>query len=89
MTPSAAVAIDNYLNYANAIVWVKLPDYFYTAWVASRLTPANKVHLNDLPPGTTLDCLPVNIGIAKRQLITWVFFNKDLKATFKGIVGPV
>jgi hypothetical protein len=64
-------------------------DYFYAAWVSSRLLPANKVHPDDLPPGTTPDCCPVNIGSAEHRLITRAFFDKDLKATFNNIVSPV
>jgi hypothetical protein len=68
-----------------------MPDYFYTAWVSLYLVPANKVHPDDIPPGTTPDYHPVNIGSAEHRLITRVFFNnnKDLKATFNKIVGPV
>ncbi len=87
--PSAAAAIDNYLDYANAVIRVQMPDYFYAAWVSSHLVPANKVHPDHLPPGTTPDCRLVNIGSVKRRLITRAFFNKDLKATFNKIVGPV
>jgi hypothetical protein len=43
MMPSAATAIDNYLDYANAVVPLQMPDYFYTACVFSQLVPANKV----------------------------------------------
>jgi hypothetical protein len=89
LTPSAATAIDNYLDYANAVLWVQMPDYFYAAWVSSRLVPANKVHPDDLPPETTTDCRPVNIRSAERRLITRVFFDEDLKATFNMIVGLV
>ena len=35
MSPSAAALIDNYHEYANAVVQVVFPPYFYTAWVAS------------------------------------------------------
>ncbi len=88
MMPRAAAAIDNYLNNANAVVWVQMPDYFYAVWIFSRLVPSNKVP-DDSPTGTTLDCHPMNIGSAKRRLITRAFFNEDLKATFNKIVGPV
>jgi hypothetical protein len=81
MMPSAAAAIDNYLDYSNAFVWFQSPDYFYAAWFASHLVPANKVCPTNLPPGTTLDCRPVNISSAEHRLITWEFFDKDLKAT--------
>jgi hypothetical protein len=81
MMPSAAAAIDNYLDYANAVVQVQMPDYFYIAWVSSCLVPANKVHSDDLPPWTPLDCRPVNIGSAKHRQITRVLFDKDPKAT--------
>jgi hypothetical protein len=89
MMPSVAAAKDNYLDYAYAVVWAQMLDYFYAAWVAFCLVPANKVHPDDLPPRATLDCCPVNIGSAKRQLIIWFFFNKDLAATFNDIVCPV
>jgi hypothetical protein len=89
MTPNAAVAIENYLDHANAVVWVQMPDYFYAAWVPPRIAPANKVHPDDLPPGATPDCGPVKIGSAKCQLITWQFFDNDLKGTFNNIVHPV
>jgi hypothetical protein len=89
MMPSAAAAIDNYLDYANAVIWVQMSDYFYAAWESSHshLVPANKVHPDDLPPGTTPDCRPVNIGSTEHRLIIWAFFNKDLKATLNKIVG--
>ena len=70
MLPSTAAAIHNYLDYANAVVLVHMPDYFYAAWVSSCLVPANKVHPDDLPPGTTPDCRPLNIGSAEHRLIT-------------------
>jgi hypothetical protein len=89
MLPCAAAAVDDYFDYANAAVLVHMPDYFYAAWVSSRLVPANKVYPDDLPPGTTPDCRSVNIGSAKCRLITWAFFDEDLKATFNKIVGPV
>jgi hypothetical protein len=42
MMPSAAAVNDNYLHYANAVVRVQMPDYFYAAWVSSRLVPPLK-----------------------------------------------
>jgi hypothetical protein len=66
-----------------------MPDYFYAAWISSRLVPTNKVHLDDLPTGTTPDWHPINNGSAKRRLITQAFFDKDLKAPFNKIFGPV
>jgi hypothetical protein len=72
--PSAAAAIDNYLNYANVVIQLQMPDYFYAAWVSSHLVPANKLHPDDLPPETTLYCCHVIIGIPERRLITRAFF---------------
>jgi hypothetical protein len=89
MMPSAAAATDNYLDYSNAVVQVQMLDYFYAAWVSSCRVSASKVHPDDLPPGTTPDCRHVNIGSAERRVITWAFFNEDLKAIFNKIVGPV
>ena len=42
MTPNAAAATSNFLEYANEIVTMQMPDYFYAAWAACRLVPANK-----------------------------------------------
>ena len=75
MTPSASSAFDNLFDYANAVVQVMLPDWFYVAWVACRLVPANKADPDDLPPNTTPDCRPVNIGNAERRLITRAYFD--------------
>jgi hypothetical protein len=75
MMPSAAAAIVNYFNYANAVVQVQMPDYFYAAWVASCLAAANKVHPDDLPPRATPNCCPANIGSVERRLITQAFLT--------------
>ena len=56
MTPSAAAVVDNLTEYANAVVKVELPAYFYVGWVACRLVPANKEDPAELPPGTAPDC---------------------------------
>ena len=57
-TPSAANAVDHFFDYAVAIVRVLLPEYFYRAWVACRLVPANKLSPDNLLPGMTPDCRP-------------------------------
>jgi hypothetical protein len=80
MTPSVTAAIENYLDYANIVIWFLMLDYFYAARVASHLVLANKVHPDDLPPGATPDCCIENIGSAECQLITWAFFDDDLTA---------
>ena len=49
VTPSAAAVVDNPFDYANAIVKVRLPPYFYASWTACRLVPVNKVKPDDLP----------------------------------------
>ena len=58
VTPSASAAVDNLLDYSNAVAQVVLPSYFYTAWVACRIVAANKLSPRDLPPGVTLDARP-------------------------------
>jgi hypothetical protein len=75
MTQSTATAIENYLDYANAIVWAQMLDYFYAAWVVSHLVPTYKAHPDDLPLGATPDCRPVNIDSAKRQLSNKAFLT--------------
>ena len=70
MTPSIAAALDNILDYGNAVVQVQFSDLFYATWVACRLVPANKIDPTDLPPGTVPDCRPVNIDSAERLPIT-------------------
>ena len=89
MSPSAAATIDNYLEYANAVVQVLFPPYFYKAWVASRLVPANKVPIEDLPPGTIPDCSPVNIGSSERRFITRAYFDDALVTSYTEILGPI
>ena len=66
-----------------------MPDYFYTAFVASRLVPANKVNPDDLPPGTVPDCRPVNIGSDERRFFTQAYFDQSLVESYTDIVGPV
>ena len=48
MKPSVTAAVNNLLDYANAVVLFQTPSYFYNTWVGCRLVPANKV--NPLPP---------------------------------------
>ena len=79
----------NYWEYANLVVQAQLPDYFYIVFGASRLVPANKVDIADLPPGTVPDCRPVNIGSAERRFITRAYFDVSLIETLTYIVGPV
>ncbi len=87
--PSAAAAIDNYLDYANAVIWVQMPDYFYTAWVSSCLAPAARFTRMTFHQRLPWTAAHLNIHNAKRRLIIRVFFDKDLKAIFNKIVGPV
>ena len=89
VTPSAAAVIDEYLDYANAIVKVQMPPYFFKAFVASRLVPVNKTSPDDLPPGVQPDARPLNIGGTERRAITRAYFDEDLQATYNDIVGPV
>ena len=60
---------------------MQLPSYFYRAWVAARLMPANKADLDDLPTGTVPDCCPVNVGGAERRLATRAYFDEELQST--------
>ena len=80
VTPNAAAAVDNLYDYANAIIKVQMPAYFYAAWTACHLAPANKVDPDDLPEGIIPipDCRPVNIGSTKRRLITQSYFDDGL-----------
>lgn len=86
VTPSASAAVDNLLDYSNAVVQVELPPYFYAAWVACRLVAANKLSPRDLPSGVTPDARPVNIGGAERRLITPAYFDEDLQSDYNEIV---
>ncbi|EJK46732.1 hypothetical protein THAOC_34586 [Thalassiosira oceanica] len=88
-TLSAAAVINEYLDYANAVVNVQLPPCFYVAWVACRLVPVNKISPRDLPPGVSPASLPLNIGGAERRAITRAYFDKGLKTAYNAILGPV
>ena len=48
MTPSAAQVVDHFDDYADDVVKVKLPTYFYRVWVACRIVPANKDHPDEI-----------------------------------------
>ena len=89
LTPSAARAVDNLCDFANAVVQVRLPRWFYVGWVACRLVPANKVDPADLPPGTPADCRPVNIGGSLQRLVTRAYYDDGLQETYNSIIGPV
>ena len=88
-TPSAAGAVDNPCNYANAAVSIELPQYFYVAWLATRLVLVNKTDPADLPLGMETFTRPINVGYAKRRLITRAYFYNDLQAVYNGTLGPV
>jgi len=90
MTPSATAAFGNLWSFANAVVRVGLPMYFYTAWAAAcRLVSANKVDPDDLPPGVIPDCRSVNIGGVERRLFTRSYWDEGLQLTYNSILGPV
>ena len=82
-------AVTHYFDYATAIVQVKLPMYFYREWVACRLVPANKLDLLDLPPGTTMDHRPVNVGTAERRHITRAYYDEEIQAAYLKVLGPI
>ena len=88
-TPSAAAAVDNLCDYANAMVSVEFPRYFYVAWLATRLVPANKTDPDDLPPGVEASARPINVGYAEQRLITRAYYDEDLQAEYNSILGPV
>ena len=77
VTSSVVAAMDNFYKYANGIVQLRLPEYFYTMWVAGRMVPATKEHPNDVIPGAVPDCKPVNIGSADRRLVTRAYFDDE------------
>ena len=75
--------------FADNVVQCRLPEYFYVAYVATRLVPANKVDPSTLAPGATPDARPINVGNALRRLITRAFFDAGLLATINEVVAPV
>ena len=87
--PSAQSAVENYFDYACAVVQAQLPAYFYAAWVACRLVPTNKVDPDELPPDTPPDCRPVGIGSSERRHITQAYYDDGLQGVYRGIVSPV
>ena len=89
VTPSAAAATTNLYDFCNAVVQVELPAWFYRAYVAGRLVPANKADPDDLPPGATPDCRPVIIGNAERRFATRCYFDDELQQTYNDLLGPV
>ena len=70
--------MDNLCDYANAVVSVEVPRYFYVAGLATRLDPANKTNPADLLPGMETSARPTNVGYAERRLITRAYFDDDL-----------
>ena len=88
-TPSAVGAVDNLCDYANAIVSVKLPRYFYVAWLVTKLVPAKKTNPDDLPPGMEALARPINVGYAERLLITRAYFSDDLHVVYNCTLGQV
>ena len=78
MTPGAADAADKLCDYADTVVRVDLPPYFYTAWITCRLVLTNKKNLGLLEPGGPINCHPVNIGNVKQRLIMRGLFDEEL-----------
>ena len=89
MTPGAAAAIDHLYDFANAVVKIESPSYFYTAFVACHLVPANKVNPDNLPPGTPSDCIPVTIGRSGRRLFTQSYFDDRPQETYNSLIAPI
>jgi hypothetical protein len=88
-SPGARAAVDDYFEYANHVVKVEMPDWFYTAMVSSRLVPARKVHPDDREPGAPDECRPVKIGGCERRFITGAWFDGTLLDAFNEILAPV
>jgi hypothetical protein len=87
VTPSAYATTRNFFGYENAIVQVKMLDYFYKEWVSIRLVPANKADPGNQPPGTVPDYRPVNISNAERWLFTHSYFDKELQSIYNKPFG--
>ena len=51
--------------------------------------PTDKIDPDDLPPGVTPDCRPINIGNTERCHITRAYFDEDPQSTYNEILGPV
>ena len=66
-----------------------MPSYFYTAFVACRLVPANKTNLVDLPPGAIPDYRPVNISRSDKHLFTQSYFDDRLQEIYNSLVAPI
>ncbi len=64
VTPMAATVMDNFYEYANAIVEMQLPEYFYTMWVAGRmvLLPTLLFRKPPSPNGTRVKDLKAVVG---------------------------
>ena len=89
VTSRAQSAFDNMFEFANDVVQVNLPGYFYRAWVANRLVPANKVHPFELPEGAEPDCMPIQIGRSDRRLFSRAYWDESLQFEYNRILGPV
>ena len=86
---STVTTVNNYWEDANSIVQVRLPSYFYPAYVASCLVPGNKVNINDLPLTIIPDCRRGNIGSAERRFVTRSFFGMLLIEAHTDYTVPV
>ena len=85
----AQSAFDNMFEFVNNAVQVNLPGYFYRAWVANRLVPANKVHPSELPEGAEPDYRPIQISRSDRRLFIRAYWDESLQFEYNRILGPV
>ena len=88
-TPSALNAVDNLCDYANTVISIEIPRYFYVAWLATRLVPANKTGPVNLPRGMEASARPINVGYVGSRLITRAYSDDDLQAAHNCTLGSV
>ena len=89
MTSRAQSAFENMFDFANDVVQVNLPGYFYRVWVAHRLVSTNNVHPSELPEGAEPDCRPIQIGRSDRRLFSRAYWDQSLQFEYNRILGPV
>ena len=89
VTSRAQSAFENMFDFANDVVQVNLPGYFYRVWVAHRLVSTNNVHPSELPEGAEPDCRPIQIGRSDRKLFSRAYWDESLQFEYNRILGPV
>ena len=89
VSKEAHSATTHLFNFGNNVVTNALPKYFYTAYLATRLVPANKDDPADLPEGKTADCRPVKIRGSNRRLFLRAWLDSTILNIFRDVIGPV